>query len=212
MSKMTRVIAVFLGLALAGCAGGYDIAHENVVDNVARTSTWDAFGYCGGWGCSDHRDTGFTQQEWSEVAAHFSPGAQSAEQERQQIAHAIGAMEGFIGAKTGYDRDKGGTGGGIFQSGQLDCYSEAANTSSFLHLLNNAGLLRYHVPAEPIMRGIGSSKSWRPTHATATMTEFESGTRIAMDSWFYDNGTPAVYVEADTWAGAWGPDEGGAHF
>ncbi len=203
-----RLMATFLFLGLAACVGGYGEAHPNIIGNVHADASWDEFGYCGGWGCSDPSDAGFTAEEWIQVEAAFSPQAQSAEDELQQIAQAVGLMEGIIGPKTGYDRDKGGTASGMFQLGQLDCYSEATNTSNFLHLLDNSNLMRFHAPADPIMRGMGTSRSWRQTHATASIRNLETGTLIAMDSWFYDNGHAAVYVEADTWADAWGPGSG----
>ena len=212
-AKFTAVLLSFgLALGLAGCAGGYGAAHPNVMNNVGHTASWDEFGYCGGWGCSDRQTANFTADEWRQVEEVFAVPATSAEQERQQIAQSIGVIENIAGAKTGYDNDRGGTGAGIFHRGQLDCYSEAANTSTFLHLLDNAGLIRFHTVSDPIMRGQAASKSFRPTHATAAITENESGTLIAMDSWFYDNGHAAVYVDADTWADGWGPDDGGAMF
>ncbi len=198
-------------LALGGCMGGYDLAHPNVLGNVDRTSDWEAFQYCGGWGCSDPHEAGFTPDEWAQVIAVMAPPARSAEAERANIGHAIGVMESVIGGKTGYDRDRAGTGSGIFQPGQLDCYSEAANSSTFIHLLNNAELLHFHEPADPIMRGQATSRSWRQTHATAALTERESGTLYAMDSWFFRNGHQAVSVEAEIWADAWAPP-GGAVF
>ena len=39
--------------------------------------------------------------------------------------------------------------------------------------------------------------------------ETASEARIAMDSWFFDSGHPAVWVDADTWSASWAP-EGGA--
>lgn len=206
---MRLIVLVLAAFGLSACMGGYDVAHPNVINNVQREVTWREFQYCGGWGCSDPHEAGFTAAEWAEVQSIMGPPARSAADERDQIARAIGAMETIIGVKTGYHRDRAGTGSGIFQSGQLDCYSEATNSSSFIHLLYNAGLLQHHTPAEPIMRGQATSRSWRQTHATAALTEIETGTLYAMDSWFFPSGHQAVWVEADVWADAWAP-EGGA--
>ncbi len=208
MNFIRLPIPMLSAVLLAGCIGGFDVAHPNVLGNVQSAATWEGFGYCGGWGCSDPSGTSFTPTEWAEVVAVMTPAAPTPQAEREQVAQAVGLMERFIGPKTGYDRDLAGTGAGIFQPGQLDCYSEAANTSNFLHLLNNAGLLRHHQPADPIMRGLATSRSWRGTHATATMTETFSGVLFAMDSWFFASGHDAVFVEADTWANSWAPDGG----
>ncbi len=205
-----RVLAILcLAAALGGCIGGYDLAHPNVISNVQPTANPSGFRYCGGWGCSDPHAAAFTEDEWQQVTTTMMPPAATAEAERAQIGEAIGLMERLIAPKFGYDRDLAGTGAGVFRPGQLDCYSEATNTSNFLHLLNNAGFLRFHEPADPIMRGMATSRSWRGTHATATVIETASAERIAVDSWFFENGHAAVYVDADTWAKSWAP-EGGA--
>jgi hypothetical protein len=211
---MRRIPALVLltGLVatgLAGCVGGYGAAHPNVVNNIDRAADWRGFQYCGGWGCSDPKQVAFSPDEWAEVAALMQPPLDTAAEERDRIAQVIGHMETVIGDKTGYDRDRAGTGAGIFQLGQLDCYSEAANSSTFMRLLAREGLLRFHEPAEPIMRGQATSRSFRKTHATASLTETESGTLYAMDSWFFRSGQPAVWVEAETWGNAWAP-QGGA--
>jgi len=208
---MRIYVIILAAMALGGCIGGYGPAHPNVVGNVDHDAHWNSFDYCGGWGCSDPHRVMLSDDEWAEVAAIMAPAAQSAEEEREQVRHAVGLLETHAGGKTGYDRDKAGTAAGVLQLGQLDCYSEAANSTTFIHLLNNAGLLRFHEPAEPIMRGQATSRSWRQTHATATMMDVESGVLYAMDSWFFRSGEPAVYVEADVWADAWGP-EGGVIF
>ena len=100
--------------------GGYDLAHPNVLANVDPAADWETFQYCGGWGCSDPHAAGFTPDEWAQVTAVMAPPARSAEAERTNIGRAIGMMESIIGGKTGYDRDRAGTGSGIFQLGQLD--------------------------------------------------------------------------------------------
>lgn len=208
MRGFVAILGLMMMAGLGGCAGGYAAAHPNVIGNVDRAADWRDFQYCGGWGCSDPKESGFSQGEWDEVVAIMTPAATTPAEERDQIARALGAMETIIGAKTGYDRDRAGTGSGIFQPGQLDCYSEAANSSTFIRLLARADLLRFHLPAEPIMRGQATSLSWRQTHATAALTEQETGTLYAMDSWFFPSGHNAVWVDADTWGGAWAPPGG----
>lgn len=208
---MNRLILIAISLGLGGCAGGYDLAHYNVVNNVHDSASWQDFLYCGGWGCSRPQDVLFAPEEWAQVETIMQSAAATPEAERAQVAEAIGLMELLIAPKTGHGGDLAGTASGFSQRGQLDCYSEAANTSNFLWVLHNAGLLRHHTPADPIMRGMAAGKSWRPTHATATMAENLSGELYAMDSWFFDNGHSAVYVDAATWGGAWAPS-GGASF
>jgi len=206
--RLILTLLIPAALGLSACAGGYVAASDSVLSNVDRGGDWRDFQYCGGWGCSDPREGSFTDDEWAQVVAVMTPPAATAADERDQLAHAIGVMETIMGGKTGYDRDRPGTGSGLFQPGQLDCFSEATNTSSFLSLIHHAGLMHFHTPAEPIMRGQAAERSWRQTHATAALTEDENGILYAMDSWFFGGGHDAIWVDAETWGGAWAPSGG----
>ena len=39
-------------------------------------------------------------------------------------------------------------------------------------------------------------------HYTATMVELATGQRYTLDSWYFDNGQPALVVRNETWRGS----------
>jgi hypothetical protein len=197
-------LAIGLALLLAACASGTPRSISYAVrDDLSR----DSFRYCGGYGCKDPHMVSFTDAQWAEVARLFDPPPPTAAAERAAITQAVGRLEAMAGAQAGTGADRGGTLLHVFTPGQLDCFSEAANTTNFLGLMQRAGLLRHHAidPVEmrgmPYGRGIG-------THATAVVRETASGQRYVIDSWFYDNGTPAAVAPVEDWIAGWSPEDG----
>ena len=73
---------------------------------------------------------------------------------------------------------------------QLDCLDEAANTATYLGLLERAGLLRLHVPRKT---------QQRPAHYAASMAERASGEVWVVDSWVWDNGEPPALQPLQAW-------------
>jgi hypothetical protein len=133
----------------------------------------------------------------------FGARAEDASAERRAIARAIAAFEQLIGPITGTDRDLGGTFPGAFRAGQMDCIDEATNTTRYLQLLEQAGLLRWHRVAEPATR-LPIPRRWWP-HTTAVIREHATGEQFAVDSWFEPNGYPPHIVDLTTWRRGWKP-------
>jgi hypothetical protein len=95
-----------------------------------------------------------------------------AEQERRAVAYAVGWMETRVGAAIGTGTDRAGMDfEGSGDPTQQDCVDEATNTTSYLNVLANAGLIRHHTVGIPFakenyLRGISG---W--THWTAVLVE-----------------------------------------
>jgi hypothetical protein len=142
------------------------------------------------------------------VRALFEPPPQNAEQERETLRQAIGLMERIVGPKTGTDTDKAGTFGNSAYPGQLDCNDEATNSTTYMRLMAANGLLRFHHIEDTKTRG-GFLIFGR--HSTAAISETASGKLYAVDSWFYDNGNPAVVLPLETWQAGWRPSNTTAH-
>lgn len=135
----------------------------------------------------------------------FATDTQDPAHERAAMAVAIGLLEQFVGARTGTDRDLGGTFPGAFRNGQMDCIDEATNTTRYLRLFAEQGWLQWHdiVPQAsrlPVPRG------WWP-HTTAVIRERISGRQYAVDSWFEANGRPPHIVELGIWRRGWKPSD-----
>jgi len=120
------------------------------------------------------------------------------------VARAVGLMEAMVGPRAGTDQDRPKNGWTPGQpSGQLDCIAEAANTTTFLLIMQGAGLLSFHEAAHPRARGFMPVS----LHSTAVVREKATGREYAVDSWFGAGGDPAHVVPLATWLDDWYPPD-----
>ena len=135
-----------------------------------------------------------TPTQWQSIQDIFSSGNSPAE-ERENIRRAIALLEKVVGATTGTWRDLAGNAAGAAQSGQLDCISESKNTTTYLQLMFDDGLFKWHKVEERQVR--------HPlifnTHWSAVITDLSNGEQFAVDSWFRDNGEPPVIQPLGDW-------------
>jgi len=165
-------------------------------------SPW-RFEFCSGYNCQRRQTVGFSTEQWEAIKGIFSPPSKDATGERDRISLVIGLMESFTGPMTGTANDKGGTFSALFREGQLDCVDEAINTATFLFLLNRGGFIRYHELRGPASRGWYIVRGW--SHVASVIVEHETGKAFVVDSWFFDNGRPAVIIPFDMWVKGWRP-------
>lgn len=162
----------------------------------------EKFQFCDGGTCAEVQTVGLSRAEWQKVRDLFDPLPQTAEQERDILSEAIGLMERIVGPKTGTDTDKGGTFGNSAYPGQLDCNDEATNSTTYMRLMAADGLMRFHKIEDTRTRG-GFLIFGR--HSTAVISEIATAQHYAVDSWFYDNGMPAVILPFEVWRAGWRP-------
>jgi hypothetical protein len=192
-------------LFFAGCATpGDDPFERDVQSGVDRTPGPVALPVCHGYGCAWRDYVTLSESEWQEVRAGMAPPAANAAAERMQIADTIGLIERIVGAKLGTAEDRAGTPFNWGDPKQLDCVDESINTSTYLHLLGNAGLLRYHTVRDP-RRRTGFLRLSQ--HYTAVIEDNRTRRQYAIDSWFNENGQPAEVVELDRWLAGWSPGD-----
>jgi hypothetical protein len=157
--------------------------------------------------CTDyHCDRGWqvtlTAGQWQSIRNLFT-GNTSPASERDSIRRAIARLETLVGAITGTWRDLAGNIAGAGQPGQLDCISESKNTTTYLQLLFNDGLLNWHDIEE---RQVRHTLIFN-THWTAAIRDRSSGMQFAVDSWFGDNGQPPIIQPLDDWESGRRTDE-----
>jgi hypothetical protein len=136
-----------------------------------------------------------SEAEWRSVAALFDPPAPTAAQEREAIAEAVGVLERIAGEQTPAGEDLARNASPYGSVGQMDCIDESTNTDVYLRLLAQEGLLAHHDVERPVRRYrwlIGA-------HRTAVVRERATGELFAVDSWFRDNGEPAVVLPLAVW-------------
>jgi hypothetical protein len=175
---------------------------------LKETPTPQRFSFCWGGTCAAIEQVGLTPTEWSQVRGMFDPMPRDAESERETVRAAIGLLESIVGSKTGTSGDRAGTFGNSAWPGQLDCNDEATNSTNYMRMMHADGLMRFHEILDTKTRG-GFLIFGR--HSTAVIAETGSMKKFAVDSWFYDNGKPAIILPLDTWQAGWKPDNSAAH-
>lgn len=201
MNKVFKAL-LFLGtLFLLACA--HSPAQTYVRHSVKNLSV-DNIPLCSGYSCKTRHDIGLSATEWEAVKSLFQSGITSPEIERERVSLAIGLLEAYVSPEQGTVNDRPETPFFIPTNGQLDCIDEAHNTTVFLHLLDQEGLIKWHTVDIPAQRGffIGG---W--PHSTAVLTVNETSQSWAIDSWFYVQGTKAEVILLDTWKGGWKPEK-----
>jgi hypothetical protein len=183
------------------------LAHADIteISRIFRqTPSLSQFEVCQGGGCAQFNQLAINEAEWKSVAQLFNPKATNATDERAQIAKAIGEIEKIVGAKNGTLGDRAGTFDNSEYKGQLDCNDEAINTTTYMRLLKNNGLMRLHEVEDTRTRNFFFT-GW--PHTTAVIHDSKTGERYAVDSWFYDNGHAATIVPFAQWKANYKPDD-----
>jgi len=192
------LLAILLAAGQLPAAADWMFRAERVKD-----PTQDRFSVCFDHSCHTIVTLSFTNREWQQVTAPLRQPASSAAAERSAIAQVIALMEQVVGGKTGTAGDRGGNLAGFGQQGQMDCIDESNNTSTYLRLLQQDGLLRYHVLQDTATRfGLSAGMP----HTTAVILDVATQRRYAVDSWFFDNGELPVIMLLEDWKSGWRPD------
>ena len=174
-----------------------------------QTPQLTTFEICQGGGCAQISKTALTELEWNAVTRIFDVPTKTAQEknevvERQKIAQAIGVLENLVGKKIGTTADLAGTFFDGKLSGQQDCNDEAINSTTYMRLLKQKGLMPLHEIEDMRTRNFFFT-GW--PHTTAVIREIKTGERYAVDSWFYDNGHAATIVTFKQWKANFQPDD-----
>jgi len=146
---------------------------------------------CHDYGCKVQEKITFDDRVFEKVGEMLRT-ADDAASERHAIAAAVARMYVEAGKQTPIWRDRGGDLNDEGE-GQMDCIDHAANTTSFLRLMEARGLLRFHSVSVPVQRGIIAQ------HWAAQIVEQKSRAVYTVDSWFYDFGMPAIVMSLADW-------------
>lgn len=193
----------FSFLMLIFTASAY-AALSDVTRIFRQTPTLGQFEVCHSGGCAESNQLSINDAEWRSVAQIFSVKANNAAEERLQISKAIGEIERIVGAKNGTSTDLAGTFDSGEVAGQLDCNDEAINTTTYMRLLKSNGLMKLHEIEDTRTRNFFFT-GW--PHTTAVIRDIKTGTRFAVDSWFYDNGHSATIVPFSEWKANYQPPD-----
>jgi hypothetical protein len=159
---------------------------------------------CYGYGCVAQAQIRFTDAQIDQISRQLVV-AVDAENERNLLAAAIGRLYGWAGEQSDIHNDRGGNYEDGHAPGKMDCIDHSTSTTRLLRLLEAHGGLRWHRVREPEMR------SWAlvfGVHWSAVIEEKTGNepARFVVDSWFVDNGQPAVILPLVEWMKGAGPD------
>jgi hypothetical protein len=149
---------------------------------------------CYNWGCGAEARVVFQYTDLDRIGELFA-GVETPEVERGSIRLAIGLMERIAGEQTPTRNDRGGNVDDDGVEGRMDCIDHSHNSTVYLRLLERRGLLRFHRVLDPIDRA-----PWiLDAHWAARIEQQDSGEQFIVDSWFFDNGEPAVIFTLRDW-------------
>ncbi len=159
---------------------------------------------CYGYGCLVQVTIHYTDGQLGQVR-RLLYSAVDAKNERKMISEAIGRMYRWGGEQSDIHNDRGGNFADDNVAGKMDCIDHSTSTTRLLQLLEARGYLRWHrVLATDVRYFAGIF----PAHWSAVVEETggDSPGRFVVDSWFVDNGQPAVILPLEEWKKGAGPD------
>jgi hypothetical protein len=158
---------------------------------------------CHGYSCLAQAEIRYSEARLQEIGTALAAAVDAAD-ERKILADVIGRLYGWAGEQSDIRNDRGGNyaDGGI--PGKMDCIDHSTSTTRLLRLLEARGLLRWHRVLAPEVR----SRIFLWVHWSAVIEENggDGAARFVVDSWFVDNGQPAVILPLAEWKEGAGPD------
>jgi hypothetical protein len=169
---------------------------------------------CFNYGCQSQAEVVYSDAQLRELRALLRE-AKDAEQEREAIGLAVGRLLGWAGQQSPISADRGGNYADLGVYGKMDCIDHSMSTTRLLKMLEAQGMLHYHRVLERVLR--------RPflvlDHYSAQIEELSADTeadedavmarRYVVDSWFFDNGQPAIVWPLARWMTGESPNGGG---
>lgn len=190
-----RWTAFGAAILLAGCAATSTLDVDHWYEGKRFAPQGDKVWVCHGFGCNYKDVVVFSR---ADVAAmrKIMGRPKSAAAERKRVERLIAWAERRVAPVVGSADDVPGLDiSNARKRGQMDCIDEATNTTSYLLVAHEHGLLRFHEVARPVARGF--FLDGRYPHATAVLRA-ENGS-YAVDSWPVANGERPRVMPLEAW-------------
>ncbi|QKS29322.1 MAG: hypothetical protein HT579_10630 [Candidatus Accumulibacter similis] len=180
---------------------------------LAQTAAGDdTLWVCYNYGCLQDAEVRYTERQLALVGA-FLLAAGDAADERDRLSLVIGWLLAWAGEQTAIAADRGGNVADDGIDGRMDCIDHSTTTTRLLRLLERRGWLRFHEVLEPVQRTrylvaahFSAQIGQRPEAATPDEAAGAPG-HYVVDSWFRDNGRPAVVMPLPEWLAGGGEEE-----
>ncbi len=194
----------YLQIIIASILFSYIIianAETFIRDDIINDPSPSQFTICHGGTCENIEKVSLDEAQWQQIQSIFS-NKSSPQQERENIKLAIAKLEKMVGRLTNTFNDKAENITDEEYYHYMDCIDESTNTTLYLMMIQNDGLLRWHTYQDRGNRGYFFN-GW--PHTTAVIKETRTGKKYAVDSWFRDNGQPPYIIPYDEWENGWRP-------
>ena len=159
---------------------------------------------CHGYSCLAQPEIRYTEGQLGQVRRMLF-AAVDAENERKTLSEAIGRLYGWAGEQSDIHNDRGGNFADGHVPGKMDCIDHSTSTTRLLRMLEARHYLRWHRVLEPVARDVATVFFVHYSAVIEEKTE-SNAARFAVDSWFVDNGQPAVILPLEDWKKGAGPD------
>ena len=162
---------------------------------------------CFNYGCLAQAEVEYSDSQLRELGRLLGR-ARSPDEERAVLGEAVGQLLGWAGQQSPIAADRGGNFADDAVYGRMDCIDHATTTTRLLQLLENRGWLRFHRVLEPVLR----VRFLLFQHYSAQIEESVPAEangiseRFVVDSWFFDNGHPAVVMPLVAWMAGENPN------
>ncbi len=175
-----------------------EVLSANAADGAGEPLT-APMAICVGTACAALSAASLDPPQAEDLRALFAGGAADAAGEREVLGRAIAFFETVVGAQTGTWRDLPGNARDDFERpGQLDCVSEAANTTTYLRRLEQAGLMTRHR-----LVGFVTRFTVILQHVAVELEDVANGERWVVDSWPGANGEAPDIEPYGDWRLEW---------
>ncbi len=167
-----------------------------IADNVVEV--------CRGYGCLAQDPVVFSSSDLVLLGKKLSL-ATSASEERVAISIVVGNMYQLAGRQSLIRFDRAGNYFDDHPAGKMDCIDHSQTTTRFLKLLELGGYLRWHRVLDPVRR----TSFYMFDHFSAAVEAKGPGEepkRFVIDSWFVEQGEPALVFPLQEWMQGAGPD------
>lgn len=225
---MTRRLRPLLCALLAWPAATWATVGVAASDSGAEVSI------CYNYGCASEGSVRVRESTLRRIGERLA-AARSAGEERERLAEAVGGLYRVAATQTAIAADRAGNLLDEGADGRMDCIDHSTSTTRLLQLLEARGALRFHRVVEPARRtrlilqhfsAVIEALSVEerierlpPGEALAGCNCTEDGLvigemdgddrpgqRYVVDSWFVDNGEPAVVLPLAEWLNGGGPN------
>ncbi len=203
MRAFPMATVAILGCLLGACTFERDGTPElHFADFKSEPPRGSTVSLCSAYGCQKQTRITFASAQLREISAIMAKTkkADTAFEERRAVAYAIAYMYVYTGKIAGTIADRPGMDyNGSGDPTQMDCVDHSTNTTSFLLVLQNNKLLKYHTVGRPFAKGniLKGLDHW--PHWTGILVETTGGQRWAVDSWIYAIGENPAVIEAEKW-------------